>query len=56
MPDGMSIDHGAMIEPLIVAVHAIRRYGDIAGKNALIVGGGPIGNLVAQVANSREKG
>jgi L-iditol 2-dehydrogenase len=52
LPDGMSLDHGAMIEPLAVAVHAIRRYGDIAGKNALIVGGGPIGNLVAQAAKA----
>lgn len=48
LPDGISYDHGAMIEPLAVAVHAVRRFGDVAGKRALVLGGGPIGNLVAQ--------
>lgn len=48
LPDGMSFDHGAMIEPLAVAAHAVKRYGDVNGKNAVVVGGGPIGNLTAQ--------
>lgn len=52
LPDDMSWDHGAMIEPLAVAVHAIRRFGDVAGKKVLVLGGGPIGNLVAQTANA----
>ena len=32
LPDSMSFDQGAMIEPLAVAVHAIRQFGDIRGK------------------------
>ena len=52
LPDDMSFDHGAMVEPLAVAVHAIRRFGDINGKSALILGGGPIGNLVAQTCKA----
>lgn len=48
LPDGMSDEHGAMIEPLAVACHAVKRFGDPKGKNAVVVGGGPIGNLVAQ--------
>ncbi len=52
LPEGMSYDHGAMIEPLAVAVHAIRRYGNIQGKSVLVLGGGPIGNLVAQTAKA----
>ncbi|MCL2035060.1 MAG: alcohol dehydrogenase catalytic domain-containing protein [Oscillospiraceae bacterium] len=52
LPDDMSFDHGAMIEPLAVAVHAIRRYGDINGKSALVLGGGPIGNLIAQTCRA----
>lgn len=48
LPEDMSWDHGAMIEPLAVAVHAVRRFGDVNGKTALVLGGGPIGNLVAQ--------
>lgn len=52
LPADMSWDHGAMIEPLAVAVHAVRRFGDVAGKSVLVLGGGPIGNLVAQAARA----
>lgn len=48
LPSEMNVDHGAMIEPLAVAVHAVRRFGDVLGKKVLVLGGGPIGNLVAQ--------
>lgn len=49
LPKNMSLDHAAMIEPLAVAVHAAHRFGNPDGKKAVVVGGGPIGNLVAQV-------
>lgn len=52
LPEGMSYDHGAMIEPLAVAVHAVRRYGNVEGNSVLVLGGGPIGNLVAQTAKA----
>lgn len=50
LPDSMSYDEGAMIEPLAVAVHAVRKAGDVAGKDIAVIGAGPIGNLVAQAA------
>ena len=50
LPEEMSFDEGAMLEPLAVAVHAVRRFGDIEGKDVAILGAGPIGNLVAQTA------
>lgn len=50
LPAGMSLDEGAMIEPLAVAVHALGRGGDVAGKGVMVYGAGPIGNLVAQAA------
>ena len=50
LPDEMSFDEGAMIEPLAVALHAIRTGEDVEGKNVLVLGAGPIGNLVAQTA------
>ena len=53
LPDTITYEQGAMIEPLAVAVHAVRRYGDIKGKKVLVLGGGPIGNLVAQVAKAK---
>ncbi|TCL76484.1 L-iditol 2-dehydrogenase [Hydrogenispora ethanolica] len=51
LPDEMSFDAGAMIEPLAVAVHALSRAGmNLKGLNVLVLGAGPIGNLVAQAA------
>ncbi|GIP34933.1 zinc-binding dehydrogenase [Paenibacillus sp. J2TS4] len=52
LPADMSWEHGALIEPLAVAVHAVRRAGDIRGKKIVVLGGGPIGNLVAQTAKA----
>jgi L-iditol 2-dehydrogenase len=51
LPDDMPFDFGAMVEPMAVAVHALGRSGmDIKGKKILVLGAGPIGNLVAQTA------
>ena len=50
LPEDMSFDEGAMIEPLAVAVHAIRQAGDVAGLKIAVLGAGPIGILVAQAA------
>ncbi len=50
LPEAMTLEEGAMIEPLAVAVHAVRRAGDVAGKDICVLGAGPIGNLTAQVA------
>lgn len=50
LPESLSYEEGAMIEPLSVAVHAVRRFGDIRGKLVAVLGAGPIGNLVAQTA------
>jgi L-iditol 2-dehydrogenase len=52
LPENISWEHGAMIEPLAVAVHAVRRARDVQGKKILVLGGGPIGNLVAQTAKA----
>ncbi|MBQ2667672.1 MAG: alcohol dehydrogenase catalytic domain-containing protein [Clostridia bacterium] len=50
LPDTMSFDEGAMIEPLAVAVHAVRKFGDMQGMKVAVLGAGPIGILVAQAA------
>ena len=54
LPDNMSLALGAMIEPLAVACHDVRLGELKAGENAVIIGGGPIGLLIALVA--RQKG
>jgi L-iditol 2-dehydrogenase len=47
---GMDYDSGAMVEPVAVGAHAVGRLGSVEGKNVLVIGAGPIGNLTAQVA------
>ena len=53
IPEEMSYEEGAMIEPLAVAVHAVKQVGDVTGMNIAVLGAGPIGNLVAQTAKGR---
>lgn len=48
IPEDMSYKEGAMIEPLAVAVHGGKQMGDVTGMNIVVIGAGPIGNLVAQ--------
>ena len=50
MPADMSLKHGALIEPLAVAVHDVRLAEVSEGDQAVVLGGGPIGMLVALVA------
>jgi len=50
LPDDMSLDEAAMVEPISVAAHALSRGGDLSGKKVLVLGAGTIGNLVGQVA------
>lgn len=50
LPDEMTMEEGAMIEPLAVAVHAVQRAGDVRGKDICVLGTGPIGILTAQAA------
>lgn len=50
IPQDMSFEEGAMIEPLAVAVHGVKQVGDVTGMNIVVIGAGPIGNLVAQAA------
>ncbi len=50
LPDGVSWEAGAVTEPASVAVHAVRRSRLQLGDQAVVLGGGPIGLLVSQVA------
>jgi L-iditol 2-dehydrogenase len=52
LPEYFTFEQGALIEPAAVAVHAVHRAGGVAGGNVAVLGAGPIGNLVAQVARS----
>jgi L-iditol 2-dehydrogenase len=52
LPENMSLDEAALIEPVSVAVHALSRAGSVEGLKVLVLGAGTIGNLVAQVARA----
>lgn len=41
--EGLSLDESAVLEPLSIGVHAVRRSGLQSGQTALVIGAGPIG-------------
>ncbi|XP_072166901.1 sorbitol dehydrogenase-like [Diadema setosum] len=43
LPEHVSLEEGALLEPLSVGVHACKRAGVTAGSRVLICGAGPIG-------------
>lgn len=52
LPEGIALDHAAMVEPIAVTVHALARGGGVEGRRVLVLGAGTIGNLTAQVAKA----
>lgn len=50
LPADIPLDHAALVEPVAVAVHDVRRSDLTAGQKAVVIGGGPIGTLIATVA------
>lgn len=53
IPEALRNDHGALIEPLAVGVHAIRRAGCKPSRRIAIIGAGTVGVMVAQVARAQ---
>ena len=52
LPDSMSWDEAALIEPLAVGLHGVRRARLDAGANVLVVGAGPVGLAVVAWAKA----
>ncbi len=53
VPDSLSDDHAALVEPLAVATHDVSRAQVKAGDAVVVFGGGPIGCLIALVCRHR---
>jgi (R,R)-butanediol dehydrogenase/meso-butanediol dehydrogenase/diacetyl reductase len=53
VPDALSDDYAALIEPLAVATHDVTRAQVKPGDAVLVFGGGPIGALIAMVCRHR---
>ncbi|MDQ6948207.1 MAG: alcohol dehydrogenase catalytic domain-containing protein [Actinomycetota bacterium] len=56
VPDNVDMRTAALAEPLAVAVRAVRKAGSLQGRGILLVGGGTIGMLSAQVAQAAGAG
>lgn len=52
VPDGVTAEQAALVEPASVAVRAIRKLDVVLGARVAVVGGGTIGQLVARVASA----
>jgi len=52
LPAGLRLDHAALVEPTAVAVHDVRRGNIQSDEKTVVVGGGPVGLLIALVAQS----
>ncbi|MFJ7753778.1 zinc-binding alcohol dehydrogenase family protein [Peribacillus muralis] len=52
--EGLTLDQSAMIEPLSIGAHAVRRAAIHEGEFALVIGAGPIG--LGVMAFAKEKG
>ena len=52
LPENVSLEEGAMCEPLSVGVHACRRASIGPETNILVMGGGPIGIITVLFARA----
>ncbi|KAH6671777.1 alcohol dehydrogenase GroES-like domain-containing protein [Halenospora varia] len=50
IPDNVSFDAAALLEPLSVAIHSLNRASPAPGSTALVIGAGTVGLLVAAMA------
>jgi len=53
IPDGIPLEHAALVEPISVAVHAANRTPVRLGDQAVVVGCGVIGLLLIQAAKAK---
>jgi len=51
IPADLRLEHATLVEPVAVACHDVRRARLVAGEDVLVIGGGPIGMLIAMVAH-----
>ena len=52
LPAGMTLEEGALVEPLSIALHGLKLAGDSAPDTAAVLGAGPIGLCVLLAARA----
>ena len=53
IPESISFEEAAMLEPAAVALHCLKLSGDLSGKTVLITGAGTISSILVQIAYAR---
>ncbi|MDO4845681.1 MAG: alcohol dehydrogenase catalytic domain-containing protein [Oscillospiraceae bacterium] len=54
IPDDVSYEDAALLEPFAVSLHGVKRGGDLRGKKTAVIGCGPIGLFALQCIRSAE--
>jgi D-xylulose reductase len=52
LPEAVSLQEGALIEPLAVAVHVVKQARITPGQSVVVMGAGPVGLLIGAVAKA----
>ncbi|KAG0636686.1 chaperonin 10-like protein [Tuber brumale] len=52
LPESVSLDEGALVEPLAVGVHVVRQADVKPGNSVIVFGAGPVGLLCCSVAKA----
>lgn len=52
LPENVTLEEGALLEPLAVGVHSCKRGGVTLGSVVLVMGSGPIGNVTLVTAKA----
>lgn len=55
LPAGFPSEAGALIEPLAVGMHAVKKAGSLLGQNVVVVGAGTIGLCTIIVPPARHR-
>ena len=50
LPENLPASVGALLEPVAVCLQAIARAGEMRGRDVLVAGDGPFGNIIARLA------
>jgi len=53
VPDGLSLRHAALTEPVAIAIHAVNLSGVTPEDRVLVTGAGPVGMLILAVLRAR---
>jgi threonine dehydrogenase-like Zn-dependent dehydrogenase len=53
LPSGLDVANAALVEPLAVAAHVVRRVGLMEGERVAVIGAGPIGLAITAILRDR---